>query len=422
MNSHIIKLFGLFTVLFALLIGFTSWWSVLDADTQKERSSNRRALIEEQTIPRGLIFARDGRTVLAKNIARGPREDTPRARNLRTFVRTYPEGPLFGHAVGYSYLRNGRRGLEQSENRPLAGEENEFQSIFSQLRSQDREGRDVVTTLDPGGQKAALSALAGKKGAIVALEPQTGRVRVMASTPTYDPNQIPTQFGRLNGDSEGRPLNNRATQERYPPGSTFKVVTAAAALDTGKATPESTFDGSSPQTISGSPLTNFGGESFGPVSFTEALTNSVNTVFARVGERVGRRTLIRYMDRFGFGQDPPLDYPNEQMIPSGVVAKGRDSPRRPGLRRRPRGHRPGRAGGADPRHADADGDGGLGGGQRGQADAPDPGGAGGGQGRSRHRPRRPRPAVARDVAEGGRPAGGHDEERRQGGHRHRRPR
>ena len=323
MNAQIIKLFGVFTVLFALLVGFTSWWSVLDADKQKERASNRRALIEEQTIPRGLIFARDGRTVLARNIARGPREDTPRARNLRTFVRTYPEGPLFGHAVGYSYLRNGRRGLEQSENRPLAGEENEFQSIFSQLRSQDREGRDLVTTLDPDGQRAALSALEGKKGAIVAMEPQTGRVRVMASTPTYDPNQIPTEFGRLNGDSDARPLNNRTTQERYPPGSTFKVVTAAAALDTGKATPDSTFDGSSPQTISGAPLGNFGGQSFGSVSFTESLTNSVNTVFARLGERVGRRTLIKYMDRFGFGQDPPLDYPNEQMIPSGVVAKGR---------------------------------------------------------------------------------------------------
>ena len=102
--------------------------------------------------------------MLASNIARGPREDTPRARNLRTFVRTYPEGPLFGHAVGYSYLRNGRRGLEQSENRPLAGEENEFQSIFSQLRSQDREGRDVVTTLDPGGQKAGAERARGQEG------------------------------------------------------------------------------------------------------------------------------------------------------------------------------------------------------------------------------------------------------------------
>jgi penicillin-binding protein A len=100
-------------------------------------------------------------------------------------------------------------------------------------------------------------------------------------------------------------------------------VTAAAALDTGKATPEATFDGSSPQTVSGSPLSNFGGQSFGGVSFTEALTNSVNTVFARLGERVGRRTLIRYMERFGFNQDPPLDYPDQQMIASGVVAKGR---------------------------------------------------------------------------------------------------
>jgi len=310
-------------VLFAVLVGATSWATVFDADDLEENPNNRRALIEEQTVPRGLIFARDGRTELARNIARGPREDTPRARNLRTFVRTYPEGPLFGHAIGYSYLRNGRKGLEQSENQNLAGQENEFQSIFSQLRSQDREGRDLVTTLDPRGQGAALDALAGKKGAIVAMEPQTGRIRVMASTPTYNPNDIPTQFGRLNGDSEGRPLNNRTTQERYPPGSTFKVVTAAAALDTGKATPDSTFDGSSPQTISGSPLSNFGGESFGGVSFTESLTNSVNTVFARVGERVGRRTLIRYMDRFGFGQDPPLDYPGDQMIPSGVVAKGR---------------------------------------------------------------------------------------------------
>ena len=318
MNAQIVKLFGLFTLLFALLVGATSWWTVFGAEELEDNPDNRRALIDEQTTPRGLIYARDGRTVLAKNIRRGPREDTPKARNLRTFVRTYPDGPLFGHALGYSFLQNGRRGLEQSENKPLAGEQNEFQSIFSQVRSQSREGRDVVTTLDPAAQREALTALGGKKGAIVALEPQTGRVRVMASTPTYDPNQIPSRFSQLSTDKEGKPLNNRATQELYPPGSTFKVVTAAAALDTGKAAPDRTFDGSSPQTISGVPLTNFGGQNFGPVSFTEALTNSVNTVFARLGESVGRRTLIRYMDRFGFNQDPPLDYPAEQMIASGV--------------------------------------------------------------------------------------------------------
>ena len=321
MNSQVVKLFGLFALLFALLVGATSWWTVFGAEELEDNPANRRALIEEQTIPRGLIYARDGRTVLAKNIERGPREETPRARNLRTFVRTYPNGPLFGHTVGYSFVRNGRRGLEQSENEPLAGEENEFESIFSQVRSRSREGRDLVTTLDPAAQREALSSLAGKKGAMVAMEPQTGRVRVMASTPTYDPNQVPKRFGQINRD-QGKPLNNRATQELYPPGSTFKVVTAAAALDTGKAAPEQTFNGSSPQTISGVPLSNFGGQNFGPVSFTEALTNSVNTVFARLGESVGRRTLIRYMDRFGFNQDPPLDYPGDQMIASGVRGAG----------------------------------------------------------------------------------------------------
>jgi peptidoglycan glycosyltransferase len=316
-NAQIVKLFGLFVLLFALLIGFTTRWSVLEASELKDQPSNRRALIEEQTIPRGIIYARDARTELARNVVRGARPSTPRARNLRTFTRTYPEGPLFGHPLGYSYIENGRRGIEQSENDALAGEEDEFETIFTQLRSKSREGRDVVTTLDPAGQREAIDALGSNKGAIVAMEPQTGRVRVMASTPTYDPNQIPDRFRQINTDP-GKPLLNRATQEGYPPGSTFKVVTAAAALDTGKATPEATFDGSSPQTISGVPLNNFGGQSFGPVSFTEALTNSVNTVFARLGERVGRRTLIRYMERFGFNQDPPLDYPGDQMIASGV--------------------------------------------------------------------------------------------------------
>jgi peptidoglycan glycosyltransferase len=117
---------------------------------------------------------------------------------------------------------------------------------------------------------------------------------------------------------------NRTTQELYPPGSTFKVVTAAAALDSGKFRPESVVDGSSPRTVSGSRLENSGGQDFGPISLTDALTNSVNTVWAQVGESTGRRTLVEYMDRFGFGQDPQLDYPGSQMAASGIRdGKGR---------------------------------------------------------------------------------------------------
>lgn len=314
MNRQIVQLFGLSMLLFAILVAYTSWWTVPGADGLEKNANNRRSLIEEQQTPRGLILAADG-TVLARSVPRGSGEQ-------RTFTRTYPTGPLFSHAVGYSFIEKGRAGLERERNSELAGEENEFESIFSQLQSSDREGQDVTTTLDPDGQRSALAGLAGRRGSVVAFEPQTGRVRVMVSVPEYDANQIPDRFEELNRD-ESSPLVNRATQSRYPPGSTFKVVTAAAALDSGKYTPNSIVDGSSPRTISGVPLSNAGGQDFGPITLTDALTNSVNTVWAQVGESIGRGTLVNYMERFGFNQDPPLDYPDSQMTASGVRdAKG----------------------------------------------------------------------------------------------------
>ena len=164
-----------------------------------------------------------------------------------------------------------------------------------------------------------MAGLAGRKGAVVAIEPKTGKVRVMVSVPEYDPNLIPSQIGQLNQDRANQPLLNRTTQELYPPGSTFKVVTATAGLDTGNVSPETVIDGSSPREISGVPLENAGGADFGQISFTDALTNSVNTVFAQVGERVGRDTLVEYMRRFGFYEDPQLDYPSGQMIASGIL-------------------------------------------------------------------------------------------------------
>ena len=310
MNRQITQLFGLAAVLFAVLIGSTSYWTVFDAKSLAEKPSNRRALIEEQKVPRGFIFASDGHTKLADNVAHGSGQG-------RTFTRTYPTGSLFSHAVGYSFIRNGRRSLELSRNDDLAGKENEFESILAGLESNRKEGFDVVSTLDVDGQKAAVQGLASRKGAVVAIEPSTGKVRVMVSIPEYDANRIPDDFKQINGDPD-QPLLNRTTQELYPPGSTFKTVTAAAALDSGKFRPDSIVNGSSPRTISGAPLANAGGENFGPITLTDALTNSVNTVWAQVGERIGRRTLLEYMDRFGFNEDPKLDYPDFQMVPSGV--------------------------------------------------------------------------------------------------------
>ena len=310
MNHQINSLFVVLAMLFAVLVVSTSWWTVVRADDLKNKPTNRRALIQEQRKPRGLIFARDGRTVLAKSVSHGSGQS-------RIYTRTYPTGSLFSHAVGYSFIKNGRLGLERSRNDDLAGREDEFSSILSGIESQRREGFDLVTNLDPAGQKTALQGLGGQKGAVVAIEPSTGKVRVMASVPGFDANRVPDDFSQLNRD-QNKPLFNRSTQELYPPGSTFKVVTATAALDSGKATPQSIFDGHSPRTISGAPLANAGGENFGPISLTDALTNSVNTVFAQVGLRVGRKTLLEYMDRFGFDEKPKLDYPGDQMIASGI--------------------------------------------------------------------------------------------------------
>ena len=280
MNNQIRQVYGVVIVLFALLVAFTSYWSVLDAKGLNDNPDNRRTLIEEQTIPRGLIFARDGKTRIAIN-------HSERRGDARVFVRDYPTGGLFAHPIGYSFIQNGRRGLESSRNDDLAGKRNEFESIFAGLEGRDREGEDVVTNLDVAGTNAAVNGLAGRKGAVVAIEPQTGKVRVMVSIPEYDPNRIPTDFHALDTDPN-KPTLNRSTQELYPPGSTFKVVTATAALDTGAVTPDTVIDGSSPRTISGQPLFNSGGENFGPISLTTALTNSVNTVFAQVGEKIGR--------------------------------------------------------------------------------------------------------------------------------------
>ena len=311
MNAPILKLFCLILVLFAALIAMTSYNSVINADAYRDNALNRRALIAEARVHRGVIRARDG-SVLARSVL----EDSG------LYTRRYSDtGAAFAHAVGYDYLRTGRAGTERYRNDELTGKRSELTSIVDQLRGHQRVGDSLVTNLDPEAQRVAIDALQGRKGSVVAIEPATGKVRVMVSSPGYDPNRLdkPGVYTKLATDDANSPLLNRATQGGYPPGSTMKVVTAAAALDSGKFTPESVVDGKSPVTISGTPLSNFSNEQFGPITLTDALTHSVNTVWAQVAEQLGRRTMAEYMERFGFGKDPPMDYPDAQMRPSGVL-------------------------------------------------------------------------------------------------------
>jgi penicillin-binding protein A len=307
-NPPIARLFVVFALLFGVLVVFTSRWTVLGADALRDNPKNQRSLLEERKIRRGLIRAGDG-TILARSV-RNPDD---------TFSRTYPAGGLFAHAVGYSYTRFGRAGLERSYNDELTGRTGELGSLIDELTGADREGDDVITALDPGAQRAAIQGLAGRKGAVVALDPRTGAVKAMASVPGYDPNALPDGrlFARLNRDDANAPLLNRTTQSGYPPGSTFKVVTAIAAIDSGRYQPDSTVSGRNAKPISGVPLNNFGGENFGDITLTQALTQSVNTVWAEVGEKLGKQTMKTYVDRLGFGQAAAVDLPSDERRASG---------------------------------------------------------------------------------------------------------
>jgi len=196
--------------------------------------------------------------------------------------------------------------------------------VLDSLLGERRVGDDVVTTLDPEAQQVARDQLGDRSGAVVAIDNDTGDVLVMAATPSFDPNAVddPKEFARLNRE-DSAPLLNRATQGLYPPGSTMKVVTAAAALDSGRYTPDSTVNGRNGKEISGVPLNNFGNEDYGDITLTEALTNSVNTVWAEVGVEMGRKRMRDYMERFGFYSDPEIDLPGDELFPSGVYKNGR---------------------------------------------------------------------------------------------------
>ncbi len=290
MNASITKLFGVVVVLFALLIGFTSRWTVFDAGSLAANPLNKRTLVDALRIKRGRILADDG-TVLARSV-RAPGQ---------TWTRTYPTGSLFAQPVGYfNALEAQAFGLERSRGTALQGLQVGLSSVFGQLGGSQRIGDDVYTTLDPKAQRLAAQLLAGRAGAVVAITPATGAVKVLYANPSYDNNHY---------NPRTTSTFDRATQSSYPPGSTFKVVTATAAIDSGRYTPSSIVNGKSPVTISGVPLNNDNNQSFGAIDLTTALTYSVNTVWAQVAENLGRGTMTRYMRRFGFYSKPPLDLP-----------------------------------------------------------------------------------------------------------------
>ena len=325
MNPQIIRLTYVSLILVTVLVVMTTYWQTWAAASLAERQDNSIRRVAEFSIDRGLIFSFEPRKRLARNRRREVDDKT-------LFFRRYPYGPLAAHVVGYSTVGRSRTGLERSLNDFLTASNSNLSTVFDktldELRGKPVQGNDVVTTLDLDAQEVASEALGTNCGAVAALDPRTGKLLVMASTPGFDPNLVEERFNeieRIRADcTPAAPLLNRASAGLYVPGSTFKVVTAAAALESKKFTPDSTFVDPGYCTVYGKRVNNFDTSSpFGTIDLTSALAYSVNSVFCNIGKELGAKRILDTAKRFGFYEKPPLETPTDERLASGLYDDGR---------------------------------------------------------------------------------------------------
>jgi peptidoglycan glycosyltransferase len=325
MDRLIRRLGAAMLVLFVLLLGQVTYIQVVASERLADNPANAtRQLIAEYRVDRGSILAADGRTELALS---------RKSPGQLKYQRHYPQGPLHADITGYYSIIFGRSELEDSYNTYLSGDAPELipQTLIDQVLGRPKRGATVVTTIDPAIQRAAESALGDLPGGVVAIDPHTGDVKAIVANPTYDPNELASQdpkkvraaWDRLNSDPD-KPLLSRAIDELYPPGSTFKLVTAAAALENGFG-PDSTWPNPPvldlPQTTA--TLENFGGEhclgGASQITLAQALTISCNVVFGEIGLRLGGAKLADQAHAFGLAPDAstgdvPFDIPFQEGV------------------------------------------------------------------------------------------------------------
>ena len=312
MNRSIRSLYLALACAFAVLVVMLGYWQVVAADGLDERADNPYKLEKQRLVDRGRIISAD-KIVLAESVAY-------REKGKKYYRRYYPQGSLASQVVGYATPQQGATGLEQQYNRYLAGSYGTG-AILDRLRESTKDGADIRLTLDTRVQRTAEALLSGRKGAVVAIQPKTGKVLAVASSPTFDLNQVTSDFASIRQQSDA-PLLNRATAGLYPPGSTFKVVTATAALASGKWSASSTFDDKGVYVVDGKPIYNSGKAKFGLHNLTDALTFSINTTFAQIGDTLGGRKLGGEMNLFGFGHPTEIDLPSGEVATSGRYRDG----------------------------------------------------------------------------------------------------
>lgn len=303
LTKNIKSLVVFFTLCFFSIIVYLTYFNLYVGDKILDDPSNKRLRVEENKVLRGSILDSSG-----KVIAHSERDKNGKQK------RVYEDGDLFSHVVGYNSYVYGKTGVENTFNDILQGKSTGhdiFGSIFRSIKEsgkkEEKKGSDVVLTLNSKVQKASLKALGDDKGAIVTMNPKTGEVISMVSTPTFDPQNIDKKFKDYNKDESGTPLINRATQGYYPPGSVFKIVTATAAYEHIPSVANSTINCDGTLKIGNYKLKDYNGASHGAIGMEEAITKSCNYFFGTLGTKLGFNNLISTAEKFMFNKTIPAD-------------------------------------------------------------------------------------------------------------------
>lgn len=290
----------LFTALFAVLIGNITYIQVIKASEYQDMPSNNHTINKARFIKRGSIITADGLT-LAESIQQAD----------GTYARSYPNGNLAAHVVGYYSQQYGTMGIENTQNDTLTGSKDysSWQNALNSLAGISEPGNSVQLTIDSRIQRAAEQALAGRVGAIVALDPRSGAVLAWASAPTFDNTNIQAAIEAANASGgTDTSMYDRATLALYTPGSTFKVLTLASALENGLATLDTTYDSPGRMEIGGADVVSIGERGHGKISLAKAFALSSNTVFGQVADGLGAEKLVATARAFGYGQQLGLDF------------------------------------------------------------------------------------------------------------------
>ncbi len=297
LGKRLTKTMIAFSVLFALLVANLTLIMVVQANDYKNMPSNNHTLAREARTERGTISTYDN-VVLAQSVLQDD----------GTYKRVYPSGTLAAHVVGYASEAYGTAGIEASYNDTLKGQRNyaSWVDVVNAATDAGTPGNDVKLTINSTIQQAAEQALDGFNGACVVIDPETGAVLALASSPSYNASDIESI---LSSGSDSSALYNRATQALYSPGSTFKMVSLTTALENNVATESSVFSSPGEMTIGNGKVNNFGNYSYGEITLARATELSSNTVYGQLGTQIGSDRLVEGSEKFGFNQDVSFDIP-----------------------------------------------------------------------------------------------------------------